>query len=77
MKHITTLAAALAGVVIPLAACGTPVEEQPVRAEAPAISSQQVSAWQEYYDATHPSPGTKPAADHVSAWQEYYDATHP
>jgi hypothetical protein len=71
-----TLAALLAGTIIAVSACGGP-STRPDSAQAPTarpVAPQHVSAWQAYYDATHPAPATP---RHITAWQAYYDATHP
>ena len=72
------IAALLAGAVITLSACGS-AEVPPSGAETPTVrpvTPSHATAWQAYYDATHPTPNRQPVTpSHATAWQAYYDAT--
>ena len=78
-NHRRATSALLASAVLAITSCGDNPDDgstsgQPTRAADP------VSAWQVYYDLTHPDfdrVGEPAGSDPVSAWQVYYDLTHP
>jgi hypothetical protein len=72
-------AALLMSAVVAIAACGGNRDDGSTRGQA-TRAADPVSAWQVYYDLTHPDfdrVGEPAGSDPVSAWQVYYDLTHP
>jgi hypothetical protein len=91
MNHRSVIALLVSG-ALAIAACGDDPAEEPSSGQPSAAEVDPASAWQEYYDVTHPAPRVLPAspwevyydlthpapgADAVSGWEVYYDLTHP
>ena len=83
MNHLRVIAATLATGALAVSACGgNPADGSPNGEPATANRPDPQSAWQVYYDLTHPDlapagPANRTESVSVSPWQVYYDVTHP
>ena len=70
--------ALLVSAALAITACGDNPDND-TTSRQPTHAADPVSAWQVYYDQTHPDfgAGAPAESDPVSAWQVYYDQTHP
>jgi hypothetical protein len=75
LQHRGTTSALLLSAVVTLAACGANPDDGSTTGR-PTRPADPESAWQVYYEATHPDSG-RVGSDPESAWQVYYEATHP
>jgi hypothetical protein len=79
LNHRRVTSALLVSAVLTITACGAKPDDVSTNGQ-PTRAADPLSAWQVYYDFTHPDfkqVGQPARTDPASAWQTYYDSTHP